>query len=260
MLQRIDDPRGSPPWFTTFADMNMLLMVFFIMLFSLLNTDKTRTSTLRQQLEAVSGPSASGDEPARGLAVEGARSTGTLLERFELQTRAAAEFVRPRGHEALLQKTSEGTLLTIGGRMDAFPEGEWRLSAAQREALAEVKRWLAGRRNVFEVRGHASANLQDSVVLEPDGRIRPFASADLDRPDRLEIANHSLLSWLRADEVRRFLEEEHPELDDRVRVPALQIRVRADGYSRAVADSASPEQRPRNRRIEILATREIQEK
>jgi outer membrane protein OmpA-like peptidoglycan-associated protein len=113
---------------------------------------------------------------------------------------------------------------------------------------------------VIEVRGHTSANLQDSVVLEPDGRVRAFAAADLERPNRMELANHSLLSWLRADEVRRFLEAEHPELDDRVRVPALQVRIRAEGYARAVADSASPEERHRNRRIEILATREIQEK
>lgn len=259
MVRRIEDRSGAPIWFTTFADTNMLLMVFFIMLFSLLSTDKSRYSAVRERLEAAAGASTAGNDPASGLAVEGARSTGTLLDRFEMQTKATAEFVRPRGHEALLQKTSEGTLLTIGGPVDAFPEGEWRLGPAQKEALAGIKRWLAGRRNVIEVRGHASANLEDSVVMEPDGRVRRFAPADLARPDRMEAANHSLLSWLRADEVRRFLAEEHPALDDRVRVSERRLRVRADGYGRPLADSASPGERPRNRRIEILATREIVE-
>jgi flagellar motor protein MotB len=260
MLRRAEEKAGTPPWFTTFADMNMLLMVFFIMLFSLLSADKSRYSALRERLEAAAGPSLAGIEPATGLSVEGARSAGTLLDRFEAQTKALAEFVRPRGHEALLQKTTEGTLLTLGGSVEAFPEGAWSLSPAQKEALAEIKRWLAGRRHVIEVRGHASANLQDSVVLGPDGRVRAFGPEDLARPDRMEAANHSLLSWLRADAVRRFLVEEHPDLDDRVRLPELQVRVRADGYTRALADSAAPEQRPRNRRIEILATREIVER
>ena len=259
MLRRIEDRSGTPIWFTTFADTNMLLMVFFIMLFALLSADKSRYLPLQEKLEGVSGPKADGAERATGLSSEGIRAQGTLLDRFEMQSKAMAEFVRPRGHETLLQKTSRGTVLTVGGQIDAFPEGHWTLSASQKEALAEIKRWLAGRRNVIEVRGHASANLQDSVVLEPDGRVRRFGPEDLLRPDRMEASNHSLLSWLRADSVRKFLTEEHPALDDRVRIPELQIRVRADGFTRAVADSASPDQRHRNRRIEILATQELQE-
>ncbi len=259
MLVRTDDPRSTPAWFTTFADMNMLLMVFFIMLFSLLSADKSRYLPLRERLEGVSGRRPAGDEPATGHSSEGARSLGTLLERFERREPAEPETLRAGDHEMLLQRIAEGTLLTVGGGVDSFPEGGWMLSASQRDALAGVKRWLEGRRNVIEVRGHTSANLEDSVILEADGRVRRFGPDDLERPDRMRAANHSLLSWLRAEEVRKFLAERHPELDDRVRVPELRLRVRAEGYARAVADSAVPARRPLNRRIEILVTPEIPE-
>lgn len=250
---------SGPIWLTTLSDMNMLLMVFFILLFSYLSQDKQKYVRLAESLEAVSGPAHAGTARATGPAPDG-DADAAIFRAFESARNAETEVARPRGHATRMQRLDEGTLLTLGGVQDAFPEGRWELTPSQREALVALKGWLAGRRNVIEIRGHAAANLQDAVVFEADGRIRPVGPADLERPDRMAAANHSLLSWLRANEVRRFFTEEHPELGDRVRFPDTQLRIRAEGYARSVADSADPEARPRNRRIEVLATSELAER
>ncbi|HYF01233.1 MAG TPA: flagellar motor protein MotB [Planctomycetota bacterium] len=249
----------APIWLTTLSDMNMLLMVFFILLFSYLTQDKQKYVRLAESLEAISGPAHAGESRATGPADDG-DADAAIFRAFEAARNAETEVARPRGHATRMQRLDEGTLLTLGGLQDAFPEGRWELTASQREALVSIKSWLAGRRNVIEIRGHTAANVQDAVVFEADGRVRAVGAEDLARPDRMAVANHSLLSWLRANEVRRFFAEEHPEIGDRVRFPDTQLRVRAEGYARALADSADPEARARNRRIEVLATSELAER
>jgi flagellar motor protein MotB len=235
-------------------DMNMLLMIFFILMFAYVMQDKVRVARLTEAFET--GSADRGDAAARGASPVG-DADAAIFRAFEAKGSPASEVVRPRGRAALVQRLAEGTLLTVGGSEDGFAEGGWELNAAQKDVLAAAKAWLAGRRNVVEVRGHASANLQDSVVLEADGRFRPFGPADERRDDRLKAANHSLLSWLRANEVRKFLMEEHPEIGDRAKIPEDRIRIRAEGWARTVADSASPSERKRNRRVEVLATSEL---
>ena len=256
-LSKPGDP--APIWLTTMSDMNMLLMVFFILLFSYLTQDKQKYVRLAESLEAVAGPALAGDARATGPADDG-DADAAIFRAFESARNAETEVARPRGHATQMQRLDEGTLLTLGGLQDAFPEGRWELTPSQREALAVIKGWLSGRRNVIEIRGHTAANVQDAVVFEPEGRVRPVEAQDVARPDRMSVANHSLLSWLRANEVRRFFVDEHPEIGDRVRFPETQLRVRAEGYARTVADSADPAARARNRRIEVLATSELAER
>ncbi len=236
------------------GDMSNLLLVFFVVLFALMTVDRTRYSRLSAAFETPAAGGA-GREVAAAPGDVGA-AIRSMLE----QPAAATKVFQAEGRYALVQRLPEGTSLTIGGEEGSFREGDWRLTPAQEGMLVELKKWMAGRKNVIEVRGHASANLQDSVVMEPDGRIRPFSAADLERDDRYSIANHSLLSWLRAYEVVRFLAAEHPDRGDRLRIDETRMRARADGYTRTVADSADPVLRVRNRRIEVVATSELVEK
>jgi flagellar motor protein MotB len=254
---RAEEP--APVWLTTLSDVTFLLLVFFILLFSLGIQDRKKYARIAESLESMTGPRESGVNSSTGPAPAG-DADAAIFRAFEGQQSAASQVVRPRGHYALLQKIAEGTLLTLGGEQDAFPEGRWELSDAQKEALAGLKEWLRGRRNVVEIRGHTASNLQDSAVLEADGRIRPFAPEDAAREDRQGLANHSLLSWLRADAVRRFLAAEHPEFRDAVRIPETRLRVRAEGYGRTLADGAGDAERARNRRIEVLLTTDVVEK
>jgi flagellar motor protein MotB len=241
-------------WLTTLSDITFLLLVFFILLFSLGIQDRKKYSRIAESLESMTGPRESGVNSSTGPAPAG-DADAAIFRAFEGQESAATQVVRPRGHYALLQKIAEGTLLTLGGEQDAFPEGRWELSDAQKEALSGLKEWLRGRRNVVEIRGHTASNLQDSALLDADGRIRPFAPED-----RPALANHSLLSWLRADAVRRFLAAEHPEFRDAVKIPETRLRVRAEGYGRTLSDGAGEAERARNRRIEVLLTTDVVEK
>ena len=247
-----DEP--APIWLTTLSDMTFLLLVFFILLFSLGIQDRSKYSRIAESLEAMTGPRESGLKSATGASPAG-EADAAIFKAFEEQKTAATQVVRPRGHYALLQKLAEGTLLTLGGEQESFPEGRWELSDAQKEALAGLKEWLAGRRNVVEIRGHTASNLQDSVVLEPDGRFRSFSKEDETRENRHAVANHSLLSWLRAEEVRRFLAAAHPEFRDPVKIPEGRMRIRAEGYGRTVGAD-----RARDRRIEVLLTTELVER
>jgi len=252
-----EEPR-NPFWMFTYGDLSGLLLIFFILMFALMSMDKSRYAKLQEDL----GRAGAGAQPDReGTAAAAAEDAGAATLRTMLEQPAAeARILQAKGHYALVQLLPEGTALTIGGEEGSFREGDWSLTGVQKRMLAELKKWMAGRKNVVEVRGHASANLQDSAVLEPGGRIRPFSPADLERGDRYAAANHSLLSWLRAHEVVKFLGAEHPDLGDAVRIDERRVRARADGYTRTVADSADPALRARNRRIEVVVTSELAEK
>lgn len=250
---------AAPLWLVTMNDLNMLLMIFFILMFSYLMQDKARVARITDALDAFGGAADRGDARARGSAAEG-EADAAVFRDVDDRGRPASEVLRPRGRSALVQRIAEGTLLTVGGAEDGFAEGRWELTAAQRDVLAAAKIWLAGRRNVIEIRGHTAANLQDSVVMEADGRVRPFSAADEGREDRFKAADHSLLSWLRANEARKFLLEEHPEIGDRAKLPEARVRIRAEGWSRPLADGAGPAERARNRRVEVLATSELLER
>lgn len=255
-------PSGDAPapiWLTTMSDITFLLLVFFILLFSMGLQDRSKYARIAESLEAITGPQESGLRSATGASPVG-DADAAIFRAFESQRNAETLVVRPEGHATRLQRLAEGTLLTLGGLQDAFPEGRWELSDSQKRALVVLKTWFQGRRHVIEVRGHTAANLADAVVREPDGRVRPVSKEDLQGDDRRAVAQHAMLSWLRAEEVRRFLAAEHPELKDAVKIPELRLRTRAEGYSRTIADGANPAERALNRRIEILVTHDVLER
>lgn len=253
MAARIKEEEASAPfWLLTLGDMNNLLMCFFIALIAFMTTDKNKANKLQDDLESIASSghitAKAGQDPGMGLR--------TLLD----QDKAQLTMLRLEGSYVSVQKIQEGTIFTIGGAEGSFEEGRWTLNEKQRHLIREVKRGMAGRRNLVEVRGHASANLADSVVIEPGGRPRPFTPEDLQREDRDGAANHSMLSALRAEEVRKALvikEEKFPEIPP---VKELQVRTRAEGYTRNVRDPVNTAQNRENRRIEIVLTSELLEK
>ncbi len=242
---------NAPSWLLTMGDMYNLLLVFFIMLFALMSVDKATYEKLEVTLARLGGGP---------LKEGGVKTAPHPFEAIMKEASGETKVFRMEGLHASVQKLQEGTVYTIGGEEGSFAEGRWELTPKQIEVLVALKKWMVGKRNIVEIRGHTSGNLQDAVALEADGRLRPFAAADLERPDRFEVANHSLLSWLRANEVRKFLVIEHPKLGDAVKLGELQIRIRADSYTRTVQDSANPATRHENRRIEVIALSELMEK
>ncbi len=260
MPSRIKEEDAQAPfWLLTMGDMNNLLMCFFIMLVSFMIVDKSKYLKLQEDMEAMGGR---GSMPEVG----GSRLSPTdlyamALKAMQLDPAARTEHPRVEGHYyELLQKIEEGTMLTLGGEGKSFRQGDWRLVPAQVEMLVKAKKFLAPLRNVVEIRGHTASNVEDSVVVEPDGRVRAYGPADREAADWLARADFMRLSYLRADEVRKFLVEAHPDLGDPDKIDERRIRLRADGYTRTVADSSNPLDRLHNRRIEVLATSELKEK
>ena len=256
-----DEPAG-PSWLMTMTDMYTLLMVFFILMFAFLTMDRTKYIGLKQALREMH---LSGDVEEMDAAEGGIGETAALAFQSLIDDKpsASGKLLEAPGIHALAQKLDDATHYTIGGQEGSFQEGRWDLSEMQKQALVGLKKALHGRRNIIEIRGHASGNFMDSVVFEENERVRPFTREDLDSDNRGELANHSFLSWLRANSVREFFLEPHEKgLGDELKYDERQIRIRAEGYLRNAVDPGqfNSAEEHLNRRIEVVLTSELLEK
>ena len=256
MPRKKQESSATPAWLITMGDMSLLLMVFFVLLFSVMISDRDKYLKLEEALKSLSMVGKVERERSSNLEGE------TAAENFKVYSPANSGDVEkklPEGVYLKTQRVEEGTVHTIAGENHAFPEGRWELTPQQRTALVEIKRWMWGRRNIIEIRGHVSSNIEDSVVVE-GGTYRPFDKArDMKRADRWDVVDHSLLSYLRARAVKEFFTEAHPAFGDDMEFKEMQLRVRAESYTRNLADSILPVDRVVNRRIEVVATPDILE-
>ena len=137
----------------------------------------------------------------------------------------------------------------------------------EKKVLDEVKKYLVHKRRYVEIRGHTSGHLRDSVIQETnmDGslKIRRFNKADLQRPDRVEVSNHWMLGWLRANVVREYLMAPFP--DGEPGISDSRLRIRSDGYSkpmersdRPLYDAEGEPLRAKNHRVEVILTNEVE--
>lgn len=261
-----DEPEeGAPAWMVTFGDMNMILLVFFILMYSLLTLEKPNYLTLKLALKMMS-------MTGRVQRMTAAKDpVGQTAERafkaIEENERAVTAIRQIAGVHVRLQRIPEGTVLTLGGETDPFDEGSWTLEDNHKKVLDEVKKYLVHKRRYVEIRGHTSGHLRDSVIQETnmDGslKIRRFNKADLQRPDRVEVSNHWMLGWLRANVVREYLMAPFP--DGEPGISDSRLRIRSDGYSkpmersdRPLYDAEGEPLRAKNHRVEVILTNEVE--
>ena len=256
---------GAPAWMVTFGDMNMILLVFFILMYSLLSLEKPNYITLKEALKAIS-------MTGKVKRVSAAKDpTGETAERafkaVESSERAVTAIRQIAGVHVRLQRIPEGTVLTLGGETEPFEEGSWTLLENHKKVLDEVKKYLVRKKRYIEVRGHTSGNLRDSVILDTEGdgsvKVRKFNKDDLKRPDRAEISNHWMLGWLRANEVRKYLLEPFP--DGEPGIVETRVRIRSDAYTHPMERSDRPlydiegePLRAKNHRVEVILTNEVE--
>lgn len=258
MAKKIQDEDASAPfWLLTMGDMNNLLMVFFIMLFSMLTMDKVKYIKLEEDLKAVGTGRVSSSNYAKDVSGE---TAARAFKAVQAQQSAESSVHQIEGHYVRLQKLTEGVALTLGSEGEPFDEGDWQLKPGHKEILTVVKRYFQGLNNMIELRGHTSGNARDSVVVEPNGdgtfRIRKFTEKD-QGPDAFKIANWSMLAWLRANEVRNFLATKHPEMGDDLAVKEELLRIRADGWTHHIAPSSQlDKERVLNQRVEVVLLNE----
>jgi flagellar motor protein MotB len=252
-----------PAWLTTMSDMNTLLMTFFIMLFAMMSRDRTKFLRLGDQLEQMGVNKNLSQEP--GLRKE-IGEVVKLMETYLVQDKAAVMDIQLEGQYYRVARTTEGTVITLGGEFDPYDEGQWEVRTSNTKILDTIKRWLKGRRNIIRVRGHTAENLEDSVVVEkyrdPTAgqtlhRIRKFEMAtDGKAEDRMERANHHLLSHLRATEVMRYLTQEH--LEGKIREDLIDLQA-VGPWQPVVPAAMNALEHRRNRRVEIVVLSTVRE-
>lgn len=257
MAKKLQDEEASAPfWMVTMGDMNMLLLTFFVLLFSMLTMDKVKYIKLEEDLRAVGTGRVSTSNYAKDLTGE---TAARAFKAVQSQQAAESSVHQIEGHYVKLQRLAEGVALTLGSEGEPFDEGDWQLKPGHKEILVVVKRYFRGMNHMIELRGHTSGNVRDSVVREsgPEGvRFRKFTEKD-QGPDAFKVADWSMLSWLRAEEVRKFLMEKHPEMGDDVEIKDEFLRVHAFGWTRHIAPSGTGEkERFLNHRVEVVLLNE----
>lgn len=222
-------------WLTTFADLSMLLLVFFVLLYSMssLDTDKfssafsSVTHALQGKLEEISTSRVSQEEAGVLLdqvimqkqIVESQRKVFTDVKTLQVE----------KGIEGLLSASFENgqVILTVPGDV-LFAPGEVRLSPAGKQLIAQLK---------------------DMFVQHPDQAINIRGYTDDVPPSGTRWVDNWEISAMRAVNVLRFVMSMGIEAK----------RLTATGLADLDPEvpNSTEENRARNRRVEFIMEKKV---
>ncbi len=216
---------NSERWLLTYADLITLLLVFFVVMYSMSKADQEKFSRVNASLQrAFGGLVLQGDDRTALGSDSGSMSGNSVMEDL-LGMRT--EIGRLKGNMGLqnqvnvgLEKdgiaiTLAGSLLFDSGRAELRPEALGAL-----DGIADIIRTMP---NNIRVEGHTDNIPVDSDIF----------------PTNWE------LSVARATAVTRYL----AEID---RIPARRLSAQGYGEFKPIADNKSRDSRAMNRRVEIL--------
>lgn len=221
--QPADRPADGNRWLTTFNDMITLLMVFFVLLFSMGSLDVKRFKHFQNALQSAMGILNAGRHAPVGIITDQPPVPGQETESGEgtlpSGSRPSSE-IDTRGLEAVY--TSDGIHLTLDDKL-LFGTGSTRLTAGGEALLNRVSHIIKPLKRTIRVEGHTDN--------------RPIATTDY--PSNWE------LSTARAVSVVKYL------------IHATGIAPRylaAAGYgdSRPRAPNDTERNMSKNRRVEII--------
>lgn len=161
----------SERWLITYADMITLLMIFFIVMYSLSKVDVAKFKTLAESLSTVFGAGGmildeSGPSVIPGNPPEQIRE---LVEKSQLEKlrKELEEYIKESGLEAKVSVTTEerGIVLSFQDNV-LFELGSDQLTAQARDILDRVAPMLANTPNYIRVEGHTD-NLPISTARFP---------------------------------------------------------------------------------------------
>lgn len=238
MAKREKKPKkGSPAWMASFADLQQLLLVFFILLFSMSSVDENKFMTVMSSIQNAL------DSAGLGLTDMGVKSPSELIDLDSLT--AIGELKNNQITEELLEaqkfleenkldgkplseyieasKSEEGVVLTIKDAM-LFDSGSAELKSSSKSLLKKLEPLLKEKGRNIRVEGHT-----DNVQLANSSKYQ----------DNWE------LSTARATRVASFI------IDNKM-VQASLISV--SGYSeyRPVVDNNTEENKAKNRRVDVV--------
>jgi chemotaxis protein MotB len=223
-----DEPEqeeGSPPWLTSFSDMVLLLLCFFVLLLSFARTDtsvfQSALGSVRQalgtpQLASHEQP-ASAEQQAQAVEQEQAR---TLRARMVEQVE---QFLSERGLRAQVEVAPDERGIVLRTRDQVlFDSGEARLKSDGLPVLAAVADLARRFHGQLAVEGHTD-----------------------DRPIQTDLfPSNWELSGARSAVVLRYLLGEN--------IAAERVHVAGYADRRPIASNDTDEGRARNRRVEFV--------
>ena len=237
--------KGAPAWMVSFADLQQLLLVFFILLFSMSTTDEVKFNAFMSSLNDAlsteglgltdSGESTlnySGDpldildeitDQKNQQINEELKEVQEFLESNEIHGESLTEFVSAT-------KSEEGVVLTIKDLV-LFDSGSAEIKNSAKELLDKLAPLIKKKDSAIRVEGHT-----DNVQLSENSKYE----------DNWE------LSTARASEVVEFI------LDKKIVKPE---KVSVAGYSeyKPVAENDTSENKAKNRRVDIVLISDFSE-
>jgi chemotaxis protein MotB len=233
-----EDGSEESSWITIFADICLLLLVFFVLLFSMSSLNEGK---FQQSIVSVSRALGSKDVEHKGLKV-GTPDQGALMDQAA-QMERVLESQKQVFSDVRTYFTQKGMEGIIGANLDAGKitlrlPGEVLFASGRVELTDEGKRVLGELKDFFIRHSDQQINIQgytDNVPPAPQSRFR----------DNWEISS------LRAIHVLRFFLEMGMEPE----------RLTATGFAdmRPLVPNTNPENRARNRRVEIVLEKMIGE-
>ncbi|MFW5837486.1 MAG: OmpA/MotB family protein [Desulfovibrionaceae bacterium] len=230
-----DEEEAGNDWITTFADLCMLLLVFFILLFSMstLDTEKFSESFLSVK-KALSGE-VDLRSAQKVISEQGAILDQVMMQRQirEAQQKVFSDvqfFQTTNGLEGVIGAHYEDGVITLRAPSDVlFDSGRVTLKPEGKRVLSLMKGFFAQHVDqIINIRGHS-----DNVAPGPGSRFK----------DNWEI------SAMRAVNVLRFLVEEGMDPD----------RMTATGLAdlEPLFPNTSAVNRAKNRRVEFVLERQV---
>ncbi len=232
MSDQQDPPPSAPAWTVTFADMMSLLLCFFVVLFSMGQTEQQKFRAMADSMTQQFGTS----EPRLKLYPEKHPTLKAREDRWgredvdfgqEFQT-SETEHLRSLPERERLWMNRPGSTPTLGTVL-LFEEQASTLTEEHQRRLHEAAPLLAGKANRIELRGHATG--------------RPPEPGDTYRDD-LD------LSFARCSAVMQHLV-------DREGIERHRIRITVAGKNEPFYTGAVPELVVQNSRVEVFMLGEI---
>ena len=198
MPKKIDEEKHGN-WLTTMADMNTLLLTFFVMLFSVLSWEKTRYQRLQD--EPQSHAFKHGVELIKVTPKPVAEAVAVLDTFLDSREIALEEVVSIEGQYTRFIRAQDEVRVQLGGEFDPFHEAGFKLRESHYKILDVVYAWMKDEKLKIAVRGYASRRFQDSLVQDEGGAWRAW-DPDVDADEK---ADHRTLSYFRARTVADYL-------------------------------------------------------
>lgn len=215
---------SSERWLITYADLITLLLVFFIVMYSMAKTDAQKFKQVAASLNE-----AFGEAPMTTEAMPAASGTLPSLDQQKLQDfRAVQAIVRgivdkhgdPGAVEAVM--TDEGIMLVISGNL-LFPSGGADLRKEGKTLIDTILPVLQSLPRPMRVEGHT-----DNVAISND-----------------MFSNNQELSEARAQRVASYLQYGGA-------IPADRMTVQGFGDAKPLAPNDTPVGRAKNRRAAVV--------